>query len=44
MDIRPLSSTACDGYVEAWRDIQGFVDGPATALTKADRLGDDRDA
>jgi len=39
LDIRPLSPSARDGYANAWRDIQaGFVDEPATALMKADRL------
>ena len=39
LDIRPLSSSARDGYVQAWREIQaGFVEEPASALIQADRL------
>jgi hypothetical protein len=39
LDIRPLSPSARDGYLEAWRGVQaGFVDEPAASLLQADRL------
>jgi hypothetical protein len=39
LDIRPLSPSARDGYVERWRRVQaGFVDEPGAALMQADRL------
>jgi hypothetical protein len=39
LDIRPLSPSVRDGYVERWRLVQaGFVDDPGESLMKADRL------
>jgi hypothetical protein len=39
LDIRPLSQTARDRYVESWQVVQSeFVDDPAIAVASADRL------
>jgi hypothetical protein len=39
LDIVPLSSDASERYSASWREVQtGFVDEPAEALAKADRL------
>jgi hypothetical protein len=39
LDIRPLDDAARDQYREQWIDVQEeFVDSPAAALTRADRL------
>lgn len=39
LDIHPLTASAQDRYVQAWRGVQsGFVDEPAASLIEADRL------
>jgi len=38
-DIRPLTATGRDRFVSSWREVQAtFVDDPAAAVTRADRL------
>jgi hypothetical protein len=39
LDIKPLSTTARERYVESWREVQAeFVDDPSNAVGDADRL------
>jgi hypothetical protein len=38
-ELRPLSASARDRYVESWRGVQAqFVDDPRTAVASADRM------
>jgi hypothetical protein len=42
MELRPLEADRRDDYIAAWKEIQAeFVDDPAGATTKADRLIED---